>query len=157
MFMKRFSVRDGLSFAFLLVVALTGSYAAQGAYSPSAGSWDKRTAAQVGLSQASVDSAVKLAIAAESTTPRNLLANHLASSFGREPHSEANGPFTVRGGASGLIIRRGYIVAEWGDVDHPENTYSVTKSFVSTTIGLAYDRKMIRNLNDPVRLYMPPV
>jgi hypothetical protein len=52
MFMKRFSVRDGLSFAFLLVVALTGSSAAQGAYYPSAGSWDKRTAAQVGLSQA---------------------------------------------------------------------------------------------------------
>jgi CubicO group peptidase (beta-lactamase class C family) len=141
----------------LIVPVAAVSIAAQATYYPPAGAWDKRTPAQVGLLQTSVDSAVKIAIAAESTTPKDLLENHLASSFGREPHSEAVGPFTVRGPASGLIIRRGYIVAEWGDVDRPENTYSVTKSFVSTTIGLAYDRKMIRNLNDPVRLYMPPV
>jgi CubicO group peptidase (beta-lactamase class C family) len=141
----------------LLVPLAAASIAAQGTYFPPAGSWEKRTPAQVGLLQSSVDSAVKIAIAAESTTPKDLLQNHVASSFGREPHSEAVGPFTVRGSASGLIIRRGYIVAEWGDVDRPENTYSVTKSFVSTTIGLAFDRKMIRNLNDPVRLYMPPV
>ena len=87
----------------------------------------------------------------ESTNPKDLLANHLASSFGQEPHSEAVGPFVVRGPASGLIIRRGYVVAEWGDTDRAENTYSVTKSFVSTTVGLAYDRKMIRDLKDPVR------
>ena len=130
---------------------------AQGTYYPTAATWQKRTPAQVGLVQSSVDSAVKIALASESTTPRDLLQNHVASSFSREPHSEAVGPFTVRGGASGLIIRRGYIVAEWGDIDRPENTYSVTKSFVSTTIGLAYDRKMIRNLNDPVHQYMPPV
>jgi CubicO group peptidase (beta-lactamase class C family) len=100
---------------------------------------------------------VKLAIAAESTTPKDLVQNHLASSFGQEPHSEAVGPFVVRGPSSGLIIRRGYLVAEWGDIDRPENTFSVTKSFVSTSVGLAWDRKMIRDLNDPVRLYMAPI
>ena len=146
-----------LAIGVIFIPAAAASIAAQATYYPPAGSWEKRTPAQVGLVQASVDSAVKMAIAAESTTPKDLLQNHLASSFGREPHSEAVGPFTVRGGASGLIIRRGYLVAEWGDVDHPENTYSVTKSFVSTTIGLAYDRRMIRSLNDPVRLYIPPV
>ena len=67
------------------------------------------------------------------------------------------GPFRARGGATGVIIRRGYIVAEWGAPDRVENTYSVTKSFVSTTVGLAFDRKMIRSLNDVVRLYVPPV
>ena len=141
---------------FLVPVA-AASIAAQSTYYPPSGTWEKRTPAQVGLLQASVDSAVKIAIASESTTPKDLLQNHLASSFGREPHSEAIGPFAMRGASSGLIIRRGYIVAEWGDADRPENTYSVTKSFVSTTIGLAYDRKMIRSLNDPVRLYMAPV
>jgi CubicO group peptidase (beta-lactamase class C family) len=130
---------------------------AQATYFPPAGGWEKRSAAQVGLSQASVDSAVKLAIAAESTTPKDLLANHVASAFGREPHSEAVGPFTVRSASSGLIIRRGYLVAEWGDTERAENTFSVTKSFVSTTVGLAYDRKMIRDLKDPVRGYMAPV
>ena len=140
-----------------LSVLMPALAAAQGVYFPSASAWEKRTPDQVGLLQSSVDSAIKLAIAAESTTPRDLLENHVASSFGREPHSEAVGPFTVRSGSSGLIIRRGYIVAEWGEVDRPENTYSVTKSFVSTTVGLAYDRKMIRSLEDPVWRYVPPV
>ena len=140
----------------ILTVFAVGSAGAQ-TYYPPAGTWDKRSPAQVGLLQSSVDSAVKIAIASESTTPKDLLANHLASSFGREPHSEAAGPFVVRGAASGLIIRRGYIVAEWGDIDRPENTYSVTKSFVSSTVGLAWDRKMIRDLNEPVRKSMAPI
>jgi CubicO group peptidase (beta-lactamase class C family) len=143
----------------LVLLAVLGSSAAaraQGTYYPPAGSWERRTPAQVGLLQASVDSAVKLAIAAESTTPRDLLQNHL-STFGQEPHGEAVGPFRPRAGATGLIIRHGYIVAEWGDPDRVENTFSATKSFVSTTVGLAFDRKMIRDLNEPVRNYVPPV
>jgi CubicO group peptidase (beta-lactamase class C family) len=36
-------------------------------------------------------------------------------------------------------------------------TFSVTKSFVSTTVGLAFDRGMIRDVNDPVHAYMAPV
>jgi CubicO group peptidase (beta-lactamase class C family) len=129
---------------------------AQATYYPPPGTWERRAPEQVGLTTAAVDSAVKLAMAAESTSPRDLLQSHL-SSFGREPHGEAVGPFRARGGATGVIIRRGYIVAEWGEPDRPENTYSVTKSFVSTSVGLAYDRKMIRDLKDPVRLYVPPV
>jgi CubicO group peptidase (beta-lactamase class C family) len=35
-------------------------------------------------------------------------------------------------------------------------TFSVTKSFLSTTVGLAYDRKLIRSLQDRVRDYMAP-
>jgi hypothetical protein len=104
----------------LLALAIASRLEAQGTYFPPAGAWEKRTPAQVGLLQSSVDSAVKLAIAAESTTPKDLLANHLASSFGREPHSEAVGPFVVRGPASGLIIRRGYLVAQWGDTTAPK-------------------------------------
>lgn len=145
--------------ARILVLAaflITPSAGAQGTYFPPAGAWEHRSPAQVGLTQAAVDSAVKLAVAAEATSPRDLLQNHL-SSFGQEPHGEAVGPFRPRGSAAGLIIRRGYIVAEWGDPDRPDNTFSVTKSFVSTTVGLAFDRKMIRDLKDPVRGYVPPV
>ena len=149
--------RSSMLFGMFFLLGGSSLAAAQATYFPPVGTWEKRAPAQVGLVQASVDSAVKLAIAAESTNPKDLLANHLASSFGQEPHSEAVGPFVVRGPASGIIIRRGYVVAEWGDTDRAENTYSVTKSFVSTTVGLAYDRKMIRDLKDPVRLYMAPI
>jgi CubicO group peptidase (beta-lactamase class C family) len=36
-------------------------------------------------------------------------------------------------------------------------TFSVTKSFVSTAVGLAFDRGLIRNLNDKVADYMAPL
>jgi 1-deoxy-D-xylulose-5-phosphate synthase len=48
-------------------------------------------------------------------------------------------------------------VAEWGDPARVDMTSSVTKSFLSTVVGLAYDRKMIRSLQDRVRDYVGPV
>src|SRR5690606_13980778 len=63
------------------------------------------------------------------------------------------GPFKGRGDATGLIIRNGYIVAGWGDPSRVDMTFSVTKSFVATTVGLAFDRKLIRSLQDKVADY----
>lgn len=139
-----------------LQIATAAPLAAQAPYTPPAGSWERRTPEQVGLDPAAVAEAVRIAQADESTNPRDLLENHLRS-FGREPYGEAIGPFRDRGEASGLIIRRGYIVAEWGDPDRVENTFSVTKSFLSTAVGLAYDRKLIPDLTRPVAELMAPV
>ena len=125
-------------------------------YVPPAGTWDRREPAQVGLDPAAVRDAIAFAIANESTGSRDLLANH-ERTFGREPHGEAVGPFRERGDPSGVIVRNGYIVAEWGDPHRVDVTFSVTKSFLSTTVGLAFDRGLIRDLDDPVRGYMAPV
>ncbi len=125
-------------------------------YPPPGDAWERRTPAQLGLTARMVDSAVAIAIANESTTPRDLLEAHRRS-FAREPFGEATGPFRERGPAAGMIVKRGYIVAEWGDPHRVDQTFSVTKSFVTTTIGLAYDRKMIRAITDPVRGYMAPI
>ena len=158
----RLSRLSALAFAVLLTAshALAQATTRNGApstYFPPPGvAWQHRTPEQVGLSAKAVQDAVATALAAESTSPRDLLENH-RNTFGREPFGEAIGPFRTRGGASGLIIRHGYIVAEWGDPDRVDQTYSVTKSFVTTTVGLAYDRKMIRHLNDPVYTYMAPI
>jgi CubicO group peptidase (beta-lactamase class C family) len=147
--------RHALVVAALFVTATRA--AAQAPYYPPPGAgWEHRKPEQVGLTTKAVDSAVAVARASESTSPRDLLQNHIQS-FGREPFGEAAGPFKVRGGAAGMIVRKGYIVAEWGDPDRVDVTYSVTKSFVTTTVGLAFDRKMIRDITDPVRGYMAPV
>jgi len=55
-----------------------------------------------------------------------------------------------RGGTSGLVIRHGYIVAEWGDIRRSDPTYSAAKSFLSTLLGLALDRGMIGDIDEPV-------
>jgi CubicO group peptidase (beta-lactamase class C family) len=141
-----------------LALLLHGAAAvqAQAPYYPDARSWERRTREQVGLGAAAVADAVAFAVANESTAPRDLLQQHVRS-FGREPHGEAVGPFRERGAASGIIVRHGYIVAEWGDPDRVDNTFSVTKSFLSTVVGLAYDRRLITDLHRPVRELMAPV
>jgi CubicO group peptidase (beta-lactamase class C family) len=142
----------------LLVVGILAAPArAQAPYYPPAGdAWERRTPEQAGLRSASVQAAVELALARESTSPRDLLENHRRT-FGREPHGEAVGPFRDRGGATGLIVRGGYIIAEWGDPHRVDVTFSVTKSFVSTVVGLAVDRGLIRDVHDGVAGYVPPV
>ena len=118
--------------------------------------WEHRSPRQLGLDSARLAEAIAFAISSESKMPRNLEEAHYQT-FGREPYGEAVGPFKTRGDPTGVILRNGYIVAEWGDPERIDMTFSVTKSFLSTTVGLAYDRHMIRNLNDKVRDYVGPV
>ena len=126
-------------------------------YYPGAGDgWERRTPEQSGMDAARLQEAVAFAVASEAKAPRDLEQAHYQT-FGREPFGEAVGPFKERGDPSGVVVRRGYIVAEWGDTSRVDMTFSVTKSFVSTTVGLAYDRKMIRSLDDRVRDYVAPV
>ena len=116
--------------------------------------WERRAPATLGMDARLLDSAIAFATASESPEPRDLEQNHYMS-WGREPHSEPVGPFQPRGAATGIIVRNGYIVAEWGEPARVDMTFSVTKSFLSTTVGIAYDRGMIRDLSDIVREYVP--
>ena len=45
---------------------------------------------------------------------------------------------------NGVIVKDGYIAAEWGDIHRVDMTFSVAKSYVSTMAGIAYDRGLIR-------------
>ena len=42
------------------------------------------------------------------------------------------------------------IVAEWGDTAQVDLTFSVAKSYLSILAGLAWDRGLIRDLDEPV-------
>jgi CubicO group peptidase (beta-lactamase class C family) len=100
--------------------------------------------------------AVDFAVKSEVASPRDLTLNHYQT-FGREPHGEAIGPIRDRGAPTGVVVRKGYIVAEWGEPLRVDMTHSVTKSLLSSVIGVAFDRGMIRKLDDPVRDYVPPI
>ena len=72
-----------------------------------------------------------------------------------EKFGKLEGPLPEqRGGPAGIILRHGYIVAEWGDTERADLTFSVTKSFVSTVTGLAFDRGMIESTQDPIGQYV---
>ncbi|HEV2150477.1 MAG TPA: serine hydrolase [Longimicrobiaceae bacterium] len=132
--------------------------AAQGrTYFPEPGErWERRRPQQVGMDSARLREAVEFALANESRAPRNLALAHYQS-FGREPFGEAVGPFRERGDPTGVVVRNGYIVAEWGDPHRVDMTFSVTKSFLSTVVGVALDRGLIRSVDDRVAEYTAPV
>jgi CubicO group peptidase (beta-lactamase class C family) len=125
-------------------------------YVPPAGTWEQKPPAEVGLDPAKLADAVAFAISKESRTPRDLELHHF-STFGREPLGDPIGPLPPRGGATGIIVRRGYVVATWGTPHAQEITNSVTKSFLSTVVGLAVDDGRIRSVHDTVAQYVPPI
>jgi CubicO group peptidase (beta-lactamase class C family) len=134
-----------------LSVVLALATAPAGVYYPGPGDdWQRRSPEQAGLNAARVAEAVAFAKANESRAPRDLALNH-ALSEGREPFDAPIGPYKERGPATGLIVRHGYIVAEWGEPRRVDMTFSVTKSFLSTVVGLAFDRGMIPDLDRRVR------
>lgn len=141
-------------FVFLLLFSI--NLFAQKSYYPTAENWETRTAEQAKFDAEKLKSAIEFAKQSENKVPRDMeLAQ--AQSFGREPLGEPIGVFKPRGDQTGIIIRNGYIVAEWGDVNRVDMTHSVTKSFLSTVVGLAFDRKLIRSLQDKAVDYSAPV
>ena len=139
-----------------LLFAIAISATAQHVYFPPRGEWERRTPQQMGMNAAALKAAVDFSIASESTALRDLEQDHRLS-WGKEPFDEPLGPFRTRGPQTGLIIKDGYIVAEWGEIERVDMTFSVTKSALSSTVGLIYDDGLIRDVHDLVRDYMPPV
>jgi CubicO group peptidase (beta-lactamase class C family) len=131
--------------------------AAPATYYPDAGlAWERRAPSQVGMDSVKLAAAIAFAVQGESKNPRDMEENHYRT-FGREPYGNGVGAFRERGDATGVILRHGYVVAEWGDPHRVDMTHSVTKSILSSVVGLAYDRRMIRSLDDSVFRYVGPI
>src|SRR5271166_521219 len=143
-------------FLFAIAALAAASLAAQtnGAYFPGRFDWEKRAPQAVGMDGDRINEAISFARANESKMPRDLRKAHDLT-FGREVYGEPLGPFQTRGELTGVIVRHGYIVAEWGEPMRPDMVFSTTKSFLSTVVGLAYDRGLIHDLNDRVKDYVP--
>jgi CubicO group peptidase (beta-lactamase class C family) len=143
------------SLIVLVVLAHASVAAAQARYYPERFDWQRRTPAQAGMDAAAVDEAVKFAVANENQAPKDLLVAHAQQFGAAEPFDTPIGPHKTRAAANGLIIRNGYVVAEWGDTKSVDMTFSVTKTFLSTVVGLAWQKGLIADVNHAVRDYMP--
>ena len=139
-----------------LALAVLAASGLDAQYVPPPGEWATRTPAQAGFDPARLAAAVDFARAADNPAERDQELSQ-AQSFGREPLGDPIGLFKVRSDPAGVVLRGGYLVAEWGDPDRVDMTHSVTKSFLSTTVGLAWADGLIRDLDDAVRGYVPPI
>lgn len=143
----------------LLVIVLTCTitFAQNGkSYFPPVNTWEKRSPLASGFDTAKLNQAIRFAIENETAGTRSMEESQKMS-FGKEPFGYAIGPFADRGDPTGIIIHKGYIVAEWGELSRVDMTHSVTKSFLATVVGLAADKGLIKDIHDPVLKYVPEV
>jgi len=141
---------------FLVLGLLLATSAPAQGYYPPRGDWARTTPAQAGFDPKRLQEAVDYAIAHEAREPRDQSVS-LAQSFGaKEPFFEGQiGPTAVRSGLNGIIVHRGKVVAEFGDTHAIDMSHSVTKTFLSTVVGIAWQRGLIRDTNDRAAEYMP--
>lgn len=125
-------------------------------YYPPYNNWEHKSAESLGVNSQKLQQAIDTAQLYESKNPRDMEINHYQT-FGKEPFGEGIGAFEARGNQTGVIVYKGYIVASWGDVTKCDMTHSVTKSFLSTVVGLAVDKGLITSTQDLVANYVPPI
>jgi CubicO group peptidase (beta-lactamase class C family) len=123
-------------------------------YFPPRGDWEVRAPEQMGMDAARLQAAVEYAQSHPTTQIPEDPGVYLRERFREIPHQEIVGPTALRGGVSGIVLKDGYIVAEWGDTDREDMTFSVTKSYLSTVTGVAWDDGLIRDLNDRIGDYV---
>lgn len=143
-------------FSFLFVIAAFVANAQVKNYFPSAANWESKMPTVFNIDTNKLNQAVEFAKNNETKYPKNLWLSQ-AMQFGKEPFSDPVGPMASRGGVSGVILYKGYIIAKWGDPNAVEMVNSVTKSFVSTVVGLAVDQGLIKSIDDKVYTYLPPI
>ncbi len=145
-----------MKYAFILISLFIsiGQLTAQDYYFPEANAtWETKTSKSFKIDAEKLKSAVEFAEANEYSGSRDLRIAILKG-FEREPFHKILGPTKKRGGPAGMILKNGYIVAQWGDTKRVDMTFSVTKSFLSTMAGLAEDQGLIANTKDLVGNYI---
>ena len=117
--------------------------------------WTRKKPEDVGMDPHMVEEAISFANEHETKAwPTDIGKQLIAHNKKRCDDGETLGPTKPRTGVNGVILRHGYIVAEWGDTKRADMTFSITKSYLSTVAGLAFDRGLIRSLHDYVADYV---
>ena len=104
--------------------------------------WEEKLPESLNIDSKKLNEAIQFAINNENSV-ENDLRIAIIKSFGNEPDFRIKGPTKKRGNPNGLIIKNGYIIGKWGDIKRVDMTFSVTKSYLSTTAAIAFDKQLI--------------
>ena len=141
---------------YILILAFlinTISLISQENYFPPKGSWEVKTPSVFGINNEKILSAIKYAEDNQNDGDYDLRVEILKG-FSSEPYHEILGPTKKRGSSNGLIIKNGYIISSWGDIDRVDMTFSVTKSYLSAITGIAIKKGLISSEKDKVSNYI---
>jgi len=117
---------------------------------PPPGGWSTVAPARAGFDPARLAAAVDLAQRSAVVAPadlRQVIVDHYSV---REPGYHVLGLTRPRAGSSGMVVRGGRVVAQWGDVERADMAFSVTKSFIGTLAGFAVAEGRIGGADEAV-------
>jgi CubicO group peptidase (beta-lactamase class C family) len=130
--------------ALLCMLAAAPPIAQSGVYFPPADTWATKAPAALGLDAAKLAEAIAFARSRETT--RAIDFSDQEKTFG----SLLGSLPTKRANTNGLVIYKGYVVAEFGDTKWVDPTYSVAKSMLATVAAVAVRDGKVANLDDAV-------
>ena len=73
------------------------------------------------------------------------------------PYNRLLGPVAPRGPCSGLVMLGGEEVARWGEPDREDLTFSVAKTYLALLAGVAFDRGLLADVDEPVARRVPGI
>jgi CubicO group peptidase (beta-lactamase class C family) len=106
---------------------------------------------------AALQSAVDFAIAHETTWSRDTSGEWGVHAADPPPWNRLLGPVAPRGPVSGAILHRGNLLVSWGEPWRADLTFSVAKTYLALLAGIAFDRGLLTDVDEPVRARLPGI
>ena len=98
-----------------------------------------------------LEQAVQFAKDHESTWDRDCASSNWGVHHGDPaPYNKLYGPVHSRGPNAGTILLGGKTLTSWGEPKRADLTFSVAKTCLALLAGVAFDRGLIKDLNEPI-------
>lgn len=123
-------------------------------YFPDRFKWQTISPEQAGFDAQKLRAAISLAEKNTVLEPNDIHQHLLDTYTPKEPDYRVLGPTAPRVVGSGMILKNGKIVGQWGDTQKVDMTFSVVKSYLSTLVAIALRDGLINDVHDPVKNYV---
>jgi CubicO group peptidase (beta-lactamase class C family) len=102
------------------------------------------------MPDAKLQQAVQFAVDHETSWTRETGAGWGIHQQDPPPWNRLLGPVHARGPVSGTIVVKGERLIAWGEPDRPDLTFSVAKTYLALLAGIAHDRGLLPDVDQPV-------
>lgn len=109
------------------------------------------------MSNTLMQDAIQFAVDHESTWDRNTDGVWGVHQNDPAPYNRLFGPVHSRGPVAGVVVVDGKTIASWGEPERADLTFSVAKMYLAILAGVAYDRGLLPDLDEAVRVRAPGI
>ncbi len=102
------------------------------------------------MNQTKLDQAIQFAIDHETDWPRDNGPGWGIHHLDPAPWNKLLGPVHPRGPVSGVIKLKGEVIAQWGEPERADLTFSIAKTYLALLAGIAFDQGLLPNVDKPV-------